>query len=151
MALLLIVFAVIYFIFAFMGFAFMFFCIAVGAGAWSFSSLIGILWNIAAGIFLISKQSKAIFPQEYSGQNMPAVGIIEGQFGAYQGKRCEIYDGTTYKIGRESGCDIQINHPRVSRIHVQYVSFPAEIIRLQIIPRTEPFMRIADLYMNNRK
>lgn len=130
MALLLIVFAVIYFIFAFMGFAFMFFCIAVGAGAWSFSSLIGILWNIAAGIFLISKQSKAVFPQEYSGQNMPAVGIIEGQFGAYQGKRCEIYAGTTYKIGRESGCDIQINHPKVSRIHCTVCKLPSGNYRI---------------------
>ncbi len=47
----------------------------------------------------------------------PVVGRIQGVFGDYQGKTYELHSGQVCTIGRESNCDIQIRHAKVSRLH----------------------------------
>lgn len=82
-------------------------------------------WNIATGIILISKSGKADMP-EIDGDftppefptNPPLIhGTIEGIFGEFKGKQLSLNSGHIYKIGREAGCDIQLVHPKVSRVH----------------------------------
>ena len=72
-----------------------------------------------------SGRNGSIISQEQ--QPVPApqpIGIIEGQFGVCKGRRFELYAGKTYRIGRESGCEIQVNHPKVSRVHCTVCKLP---------------------------
>lgn len=147
----LIVFAVLHFVFAVFCVFLLVIAIAVRSVVAILMCLLIILCWITTGVLLILKQSKAIlgygtrnqarknagslavddiagktsFGSQWQGnQNLQVVGIIEGQFGAYQGRRSELYAGRIYKIGRESGCEIQVNHPKVSRIHCTVCKLP---------------------------
>lgn len=42
---------------------------------------------------------------------------VEGLFGEYKGKTYILRSGESCRIGRDSDCDIQIHHAKVSRIH----------------------------------
>lgn len=117
-----IVFAVIYFVFALLGIGGILLYIAAGAGLLILISLLGVLWNIATGILLLLKQSKAV-PSVNPEPVSPVIGLIEGQFGAYWGRQYELHAGTVYKIGRDPGCEIHVNHPKVSRIHCTVCKF----------------------------
>lgn len=44
-------------------------------------------------------------------------GSIEGLFGDYMGKRYTLKPGESCRIGRDAGCEIQLHHSKVSRIH----------------------------------
>lgn len=90
--------------------------------------LIFAAWNIATGIMLISKSGKADMSGTISGaaheERSPEIAVhplvqgrIEGVFGGFQGKQISLNPGQVCKIGREAGCDIQLEHPKVSRIH----------------------------------
>ena len=101
-------------------------------------------WAIATGVFLILKQAGAVVG-EHDGQSHPPYGpalrpapaqrasemvtrargvperelqaCIEGLFGGYKGRRYILRLGECCRIGRDSGCDIQLHHSKVSRIH----------------------------------
>lgn len=42
---------------------------------------------------------------------------IEGMFGDFMGKRYVLKPGESCRIGRDAGCEIQLHHSKVSRIH----------------------------------
>ena len=136
----LIVYAILYFVGALLsGIAFVS-SIIVGAWAvWILVWLIAMLWRIATGVILLIKHRRSVpvigtisAQDDFDPGPVPdpildpifPVGVIEGQFGAYQGRRSELYTGKLYKIGRESGCEIQVNHPKVSRIHCTVCKLP---------------------------
>ncbi len=94
-------------------------------------------WGSATAVFLILKQSAAsaqgtgyyeepalIASDTYIPYTKVGVqseyepqGSIKGLFGDFIGKKYTLRPGETCKIGRDSGCDIQIKHRKVSRIH----------------------------------
>lgn len=57
------------------------------------------------------------FPSDFTVPNTPVVGTIVGLFGVFQGQTFELHSGEVCRIGRESVCNIQIKHPKVSRVH----------------------------------
>lgn len=77
-------------------------------------------WNIATGVILIIKQNRAI-PRggEYvsSVPRSKTYAMLEGAYGGFQGRQYRLEVGQTCKIGRESTCDIQLYHPKISRLH----------------------------------
>lgn len=99
--------------------------------------LIKFIWDLVTGALLILKSKKAVPMNRHSvgiQQWQPAgtavagtlteaslvpqvIGTIEGMFGSYQGRIFELHKGEVYKIGRDLECNIQISHPKVSRIH----------------------------------
>lgn len=64
------------------------------------------------------------FPSDYTIKNTPVVGSIVGLFGACQGQTFELHSGEVCRIGRESVCNIQIKHPKVSRVHCTVCRLP---------------------------
>lgn len=109
--------AVIYFVMAFFRLLGMILTSSSGSAVLILSSLFGVGWNVATGIILISKSGKADMPPKPY-PNPPLIqGTIEGIFGDFKGKQLSLNLGHTYKIGREAGCDIQLVHPKVSRVH----------------------------------
>ncbi|EOS70004.1 hypothetical protein C818_01964 [Lachnospiraceae bacterium MD308] len=78
-----------------------------------------VVWSVATGIILISKSEKADFtpPEPVPEPNPSVYGVIEGIYGNFKGKQVTLYPGGVCRIGRESGCDIQLVHPKVSRVH----------------------------------
>lgn len=102
-------------------------------------------WAIATAVFLIMKQAAAVpggyrvYDAQDSRQEGPYTRVsvdesvpyiipdakaesglqanIEGLFGGYIGKKYILRPGESCRIGRDSGCDIQIHHAKVSRIH----------------------------------
>lgn len=78
-----------------------------------------VVWSVATGIILISKSEKADFtpPEPVPEPNPSVYGVIEGVYGNFKGKQVTLYPGGVCRIGRESGCDIQLVHPKVSRVH----------------------------------
>lgn len=120
--------AVIYFIIAFFGFLGMILNSSSGSAILIISNLLGIGWNTATGIILISKSGKAdiagLTPQVFP-PDPPLIGTIEGVFGEFKGKQISLAWGQVYKIGRETGCDIQLVHPKVSRVHCTVCLMPS--------------------------
>lgn len=109
--------------------------------------IIKISWDVATGIILVSKHGKSVVigtggfepnpihnpisnpiptpvPQPIPGSVDYVIGTIEGLYGDYRGRKFELRTGVTCKIGRESSCDIQINHPKVSRLHCTVRKLP---------------------------
>lgn len=108
------------------------------------------VWAIITGVLLIMKQASAVTRITSVGQNPPpepppvppldpsvnkndtrhTVGRyqmeanIEGMFGEYIGKKYILRTGESCKIGRDSGCDIQLHHSKVSRIHCSVKLLP---------------------------
>lgn len=64
------------------------------------------------------------FPPEPTLPNTPVIGTVVGLFGGFQGQTFELHNGEICKIGRESVCNIQIKHPKVSRVHCTICSLP---------------------------
>lgn len=64
------------------------------------------------------------FPSDYTVPNTPVVGTVVGLFGVFQGQTFELHSGEVCRIGRESVCNIQIKHPKVSRIHCTVCRLP---------------------------
>lgn len=64
------------------------------------------------------------FPPEPAIPNTFVNGTIVGLFGSFQGQTFELHNGEVCKIGRESGCNIQVKHPKVSRIHCTVCKLP---------------------------
>lgn len=131
----LVVYAVLYFAAGFLNAICFIFLIAINVNIWLiFLVLLILSWQIATGVILIVKQGRAVRIPSYSPGiasaprpgSIPSAptGMVEGQFGAYQGRRSELYTGKLYKIGRESSCEIQVNHPKVSRIHCTVCKLP---------------------------
>ena len=102
-------------------------------------------WSIATGVFLILKQAQAVpegtvvlngavrkketrYRPVESGKSPVRSGSskaeIEGLFGNYKGKTFVFRGDESCRIGRDSGCDIQISHPKVSRIHCAVRALP---------------------------
>ena len=119
------VLAVIFFLRAFGGFISMIFNSVSGSVALILVSLLGIGWNVATGVLLISKSRKAdksIIPPgtgniPLTPPNPPMHGVIEGIYGVFKGKQVTLHPGEVCRIGRETGCNIQLAHPKVSRVH----------------------------------
>lgn len=96
-------------------------------------------WGIATGIFLIMKQAAAVTEkrgEHQEGDDGSHDGdsrmdgpepraCIEGLFGDYIGRRYILRSGENCRIGRDPGCDIQLDHPKVSRIHCAVKLLPA--------------------------
>ena len=99
---------------------------------WIFCYFLYMLWNILTGGLLLFRwnMKKDAFGKVYDNSsikrsrlsgdsyegNLPQA-VVEGLFGDFQGRRFVIGEGEVCRIGRDSGCDIQISHPKVSRIH----------------------------------
>ena len=102
-------------------------------------------WNIATGVFLILKQAQAVpegtvvpngsvrkketgYRPVENGKDSVRSGSpkaeIEGLFGNYKGKTFVFRGDESCRIGRDPGCDIQISHPKVSRIHCAVKALP---------------------------
>lgn len=99
-------------------------------------------WSAATGVFLILKQARAIPEGTVTpfGKEVPRYrsveradvpdcqgspkAEIEGMFGNYKGKTFVFRGDESCRIGRDSGCDIQISHPKVSRIHCAVKALP---------------------------
>ncbi len=129
----LVVFAILYFTgAAFTAIAFIFGIAARAGAGMILSYLFSMLWRIATGVMLLLKHKRAVPVSNIVSGQFPGsrplpspgpdpfpsgAGTIEGMFGVLQGKRFEVYTGRNYKIGREPCCEIQVNHPKVSRIH----------------------------------
>lgn len=103
-------------------------CAAIARVVWLvllFLLVVG--WNVATGIILISKSEKAdmsVIPPVPEPVAVPGLlpnpsvyGVIEGVYGNFKGKQVTLYPGEVCKIGRETGCNIQLVHPKVSRVH----------------------------------
>ncbi|MGN1164958.1 MAG: FHA domain-containing protein [Lachnospiraceae bacterium] len=94
------------------------------------SGLLGMAWNVATGVLLIVKQNRAIScgSKSYGGSGngneldySQPYAIIEGANGVFRGKRYRLEIGHLCRIGRDSTCDIQINHPQISHEHCTIV------------------------------
>lgn len=129
--------AVFYFIITVLNLVFALGCGKVDLPGFMFFFLFCMAWGIATAVFLILKQSAAFSQGGGYYQNPSLVvqdtyipytkvgeqsrhepqGNIEGLFGDFIGKKYTLRPGESCKIGRDSGCDIQIKHRKVSRIH----------------------------------
>ena len=72
--------------------------------------------DVATGIFLLSKRSKAIIDDTPPISSIK-VGSIRGMFGSFINQVYELYENQTCTVGRGGECDISIIHAKVSRIH----------------------------------
>lgn len=119
--------AVIHFVIAFLRLLAMIFSVIAGSAVFIIYFLLCVGWNIATGIILISKSGKADMSKEgddLTPPDPPLAGRIEGVFGEFEGKQISLHLGLVYKIGRETGCDIQLVHPKVSRVHCTVCLMP---------------------------
>lgn len=81
-------------------------------------SFFGLAWNIATGIMLLLKRSRAIpWGRKKLIYESRGYAVLEGLYGGFQGKQYRLEVGQMCKIGRESTCDIQLFHPKISRLH----------------------------------
>lgn len=113
------VLAIVYFLEATVGFVIMIFSGLLGSVWLILFQVVIVGWNVATGIILISKSQKAYIdiPPEPGPGFSSVHGVIEGVYGNFKGKQVTLYPGGVCRIGRESGCDIQLVHPKVSRVH----------------------------------
>lgn len=140
--------SVIYFLFAFGNLIQMVILGVSGGSSMIFAIFIQFFcmcWSIATGVFLILKQAQAVpegtvvlngevrkketrYRPVESGKSPVQSGSskaeIEGLFGNYKGKTFVFRGDESCRIGRDSGCDIQISHPKVSRIHCAVKALP---------------------------
>ena len=140
--------SVIYFLFAFGNLIQMVMLGVSGGSSMIFAIFIQFFcmcWSIATGVFLILKQAQAVpegtvvlngevrkketrYRPVESGKSPVQSGSskaeIEGLFGNYKGKTFVFRGDESCRIGRDSGCDIQISHPKVSRIHCAVRALP---------------------------
>lgn len=99
---------------------------------WMFCYFLYMLWNILVGVLLLLKwnmknvsyvgggSNQSGNSEQFSGASYgweQPKAEIEGMFGEFQGRRCRLGVGEVCRIGRDSGCDIKLSHPSVSRIH----------------------------------
>lgn len=114
----LIALSVWYFLGAVSGFPLFIFGIAIGSALLIILGILYTAWYAATGVLLILKQNRAI-----PGGYVPPVSrnktyaMLEGAYGGFQGRQYRLEVGQTCKIGRESTCDIQLYHPKISRLH----------------------------------
>lgn len=115
--------AVYYFVMGAFNLISMFLAIASKTAVGIIIYLLAAGWTIATGVILIMKGTHAVEQTGTGGQEIipdklyEKTGVIEGVFGEFLGKSLSLKPGMTCKIGREPECNIQLQHPKVSRIH----------------------------------
>lgn len=94
--------------------------IAAGSAAFIIVGLLIAAWFVATGVILIIKQNRAIPRGGGYVSSVPrskTYAMLEGAYGGFQGRQYRLEVGQTCKIGREATCDIQLYHPKISRLH----------------------------------
>ena len=77
------------------------------------------------------KKTQIEIPHTVLRKDNPSVqGQVKGLFGSFMGRSYPVSSGMSYRIGRESSCDIQIVHKRVSRVHCTIELMPDGIYQV---------------------